>query len=174
MNRFRYCTALAGVTLLPLVVGAQSTCHNAHRESGAVQGAIVRWDVASGKALTPEGGDSVVSRVLVTPDGRRVITYDHAGIIHVWDAATGKEVRRIEAADQHGIALSPDGRLLAYATAAPEVKFKDPDQPNVTREGGRVRLWEMIADRPADRFPAFPGQAPRGVAVPTSGSAVIP
>src|SRR4051794_16257914 len=35
MNRFRYCTALLGVTLLPLVVDAQSTCHNAHRESGA-------------------------------------------------------------------------------------------------------------------------------------------
>jgi RNA polymerase sigma factor (sigma-70 family) len=127
--------------------------------TGAVQGAIVRWDVATGKALTPDGGDSVVSQVLATPDGRRVITYDQAGVIHIWDTATGLERRRIEAANQHGIALSPDGRLLAYATTAPEVKFKDADDPNMGREGGRVRLWEMIADRPADRFSAFPGQA---------------
>ncbi|HEY1381149.1 MAG TPA: sigma-70 family RNA polymerase sigma factor [Gemmataceae bacterium] len=127
--------------------------------TGAVHGAIVRWDAATGKPLTPDGGDGVVSRVLATPDGRRVVTYDHAGVVHVWDTATGQIVRRIEAGDQHGIALSPDGRLLAYATVAPEVKVKYPEQPNVTGEGGRVRLWEMIADRPLDRFPPFPGQA---------------
>src|SRR5439155_10870931 len=121
--------------------------------------AIVRWDAAAGKPLTPVGGDGVVSQVLATPDGQRVVTYDRAGAIHVWDTATGAVRRRIDAADQHAIALSPDGRLLAYATVAPDVKVKDPEQPNITHEGGRVRLWEMIADRPLDRFPAFPGQA---------------
>lgn len=126
--------------------------------TGAVHGAIVRWDAATGKQLTPAGGDAVVSRVIVNPDGSRVVTYDHAGRVRVWDAATGEGRRTIAAADQHSIALSPDGRLLAYATAAPDVKFKDADNPNSTREGARVRLWEMIADRPLDRFPTFEGQ----------------
>jgi RNA polymerase sigma factor (sigma-70 family) len=164
----RFIDPATGTERLKIDVAATNLRFDADGKAltGAVQGAIVRWDVATGKPLTPAGGESVVSRVLATADGKWVVTYDRAGVVRIWDAATGKERRRIQAADQHGIALSPgvpgaagSGRLLAYATVAPDVKFKDPNNPNTTHEGGRVRLWEMIADRPLDRFPAFPGQA---------------
>jgi WD40 repeat protein len=159
-NSLRFIDPATGAERLKFDVAAICLKYDADGKtlSGAVHGAIVRWDASSGAPLTPPGGDAVISRVLATPDGRRVVTYDHNGGVRIWDCDTGKERRRIAAADQHDIALSPDGRLLAYGTAAPDAKFKDADNPNITREGGRVRLWEMIADRPLDRFPAFPGQ----------------
>src|SRR5439155_762851 len=98
------------IRLWDVATGAEVRKFDGHALTGAVHGAIVRWDAATGKPRTPAGGDAVVSRVLATPDGQRVVTYDRAGGVRIWDAATGTERRRIDAADQHAIALSPDGR----------------------------------------------------------------
>jgi WD40 repeat protein len=53
----------------------------------------------------------------LTPDGKQVITRDGAGSYYVWDAVTGKEVRRFGespmSAIYGGTQLSPDGCFLA-------------------------------------------------------------
>jgi RNA polymerase sigma factor (sigma-70 family) len=131
-----------------------------HTLTGAVDGAIYRWDTATGKALTPEAaGDSAVDQILPTPDGRRIITRDQAGLAHFWDMATGRHLRRLEVAEQRNIALSPDGRFLAWSAADPTVKFKDPEHANWTHEGSRIRLLDLAADRAVERFAGFEGEA---------------
>jgi RNA polymerase sigma factor (sigma-70 family) len=127
--------------------------------TGAVAGAIYRWDATTGKALTPEAGDSAVAQILPTPDGRRLIIRDEGGQANVWDAATGKHLRRLAVGWQRGIALSPGGQLLAWPAADPGVKFKIPGRPNIISEGSRLRLYDLAADRPLDRFPGYPGDA---------------
>jgi RNA polymerase sigma factor (sigma-70 family) len=127
--------------------------------TAAVAGAIHRWDAASGKSLTPQGADGAVAQVLATADGSRIVTRDESNVAHVWDAVTGQHLRRFPVAYYKGIALSPNGRLLAWSAADPSVKFKDPEQFNAICEGSRLRLYDLALDRPLDRFAGFTGQA---------------
>jgi RNA polymerase sigma factor (sigma-70 family) len=128
--------------------------------TGAVAGAIYRWDTATGKALTPESaGDSVVEQILVAPDGTRVFTRGQNGDAHVWDAATGEHLRHVRAGWQRGLALSPDGRFLVWPVADESVKYADPAQPNAIHTGNRLKLYDLAADRFVERFPGFKGDA---------------
>jgi RNA polymerase sigma factor (sigma-70 family) len=130
-----------------------------HILTAAVAGAIFRWDAATGQVLTPQGDDSAVDQIVPTPDGRRILTRDEADMVHVWDAATGKHLRRLEVGRQKAVALSPDGRLLAWSAGDPGVQFKVPGQPNAIYEGSRIRLYDLAADRFLDRFPGYEGDA---------------
>jgi len=127
--------------------------------TGAVGGVIYRWDTATGKSLTPEGGDSVVQQIIVTADGSRVVTLGQEGDAHIWDAAKGKHLRALNAAWQRGLAMSPDGRFLVWPVRDTSVKFTDPQVPNVSHDGSRLCLYDMAADKIMDRFPAFKGDA---------------
>ncbi len=127
--------------------------------TGAVDGAIYRWDTATGRALTPEGGDSVVEQILVTADGKRVITRGQDGYAHLWDGASGKHLRRFHGGWQSGLAISPDGRFLAWPVVDYRVTFTDPLTPDSIYYGSRIRLYDLAADKFVDRFPAFKGSA---------------
>lgn len=128
--------------------------------TGAVKGAIYRWDTATGKTLTPESaGDSIVEQILVTPDGTRVVTRGQSGDAHFWDAATGEHLRHIPAAWQRGLALSPDGRFLVWPLADESVQYADPVHPNMTHTGNRLQLYDLAAARFVERFPGFEGDA---------------
>ena len=99
--------------------------------TAAVSGAIYRWDTATGKTLTPEAGDSGVEQILVTADGSRVITRGQNGDGHIWDGASGKHLRRFPVAYYRGLAISPDGRFLAWPVDDYSVTFTDPQDPGI-------------------------------------------
>jgi WD40 repeat protein len=114
--------------------------------TAAVGGLICRWDAATGKPLTPEvASDGPVDQILSTPDGRRLITHDETGAAHIWDAATGKHLRGLSMSWQR-MALSPDGRLLAWLVA-----------DTAPYERSRIRLHDLAAGRQLDDFPASVG-----------------
>jgi RNA polymerase sigma factor (sigma-70 family) len=140
----------------------------------AVDGAIYRWDTATGKSLMPETGDNAVEHIFVTPDGSRVVTRDQNGYGHLWDATSGKHLRRFSAASgwQRGIALSPDGRFLAVPVDDSSASFEDPGNPIHGPYGARVRLHDLAADKYLDPFPAFKGEA-QGVAFTEDGKRIV-
>jgi RNA polymerase sigma factor (sigma-70 family) len=108
--------------------------------TGAVSGAIYRWDAASGRQLTPSAAqDSTVEQILVAADGRSLFTTDQDGDLHVWDTAGGKSPRRIAGGIERGIVASPDGRFLAWA--ARDVSG-----------GNRLWLCDVAGRRVIDRF----------------------
>ncbi len=128
--------------------------------TGAVSGAIYRWDADTGRPLTPEAaGDSAVAQILATPDGRHVVTRGQDGDAHLWDARTGAHLRHIRASWQRGLALSPDGRYLVWPVADAKLRYTDPGQPNTTLTGNRLRLYDLPAGRFVERFPGFKGGA---------------
>src|SRR5262249_55589971 len=127
--------------------------------TGAVSGTIHRWETATGKPLTPQGGESAVDQTIVTPDGRRLITHGQDGDAHLWDAHTGEHLRRLSAAWQHNLALSPDGRFLVWPTEDESVHFPDPQQPNAIHTGSRLLLYDIDAGRFVERFGGFKGDA---------------
>jgi hypothetical protein len=51
--------------------------------------------------------------VVFSPDGRRLASVDGGEAIRLWDAATLKELRRIEVRHPRSLAFSPDGTTLA-------------------------------------------------------------
>jgi RNA polymerase sigma factor (sigma-70 family) len=127
--------------------------------TAAVDGAIYRWDTASGKALTPEAGDSVVEQILVSADGSRVITRGQAGDGHIWDGVSGKHLRTLRVAYQAGLAMSPDGRFLAWPIDDESVRFTVTQDRGSIYSGSRIRLYDIVADRFVDRFAGFKGAA---------------
>jgi RNA polymerase sigma factor (sigma-70 family) len=138
----------------------------------AVDGAIRRWDTATGKSLMAEAGDNAVEQVFVTPDGGRVVTRDQDGIGHLWDATSGKYLRRFSAAWQRGVALSPDGRFLACPVDDSSAPFDDPGNTMHGPYGSRVRLYDLAADKYLDPFAAFKGEA-KDVAFTADGKKLV-
>lgn len=127
--------------------------------TAAVAGAIYRWDTATGKTLTPEAADSSVASIFVTPDGSRVITCGQYGEAHIWDGANGQHLRRFPVGRRGTLALSPDGRFLAWPVRDESAQFTYPQTPNWIYDGSRIRLYDIAADKFVDRFPAFKGDA---------------
>jgi WD40 repeat protein len=82
------------------------------------------WDVATGRALpAPEGMAHYVGAVAFSPDGKVVAGGGNESVVQLWDAATGKKVRRLSAhlAKEglvRSVVFSADGKRLATATEA--------------------------------------------------------
>ena len=116
------------------------------------------WNVQTGKEIMRgEGGaGDVVSRLLVSSDGRYLATadlvltdYQRADSVQVWDAATGKVVLSAEAG--HGkpyIAFSPDGHRFAAAIVVEDANVRTPE----------VRVWDVPTQSVVARFPGYDGQ----------------
>jgi hypothetical protein len=105
----------------------------------------------------------MITTVAFSPDGRLLAAGDWGKTIHVWDAATGHLVRRIDAkgSTANRLAFSPDGRMLA--SIGHDAKDR--------RE--TVRLWEVITGEERRRYKGHFGLgtalafAPDGLAVAT-------
>jgi RNA polymerase sigma factor (sigma-70 family) len=125
--------------------------------TGAVSGAIYRWDAASGRQLTPVAAqDSGVEQILVSASGRSVFTTDQDGDLYVWDTTGGKSPRRIVGGVERGVVASPDGRFLAWAVAI-DAQHPDPSGRAWYQIASRVRLYDVAGGRVIDRLPGFPG-----------------
>jgi WD40 repeat protein/serine/threonine protein kinase len=80
-----------------------------------------------GKGLPPMRHDAAVMGAALSPDGELLASGSQDGVLKLWDARTGQELRRIQA--QKGgfrsMAFSPNGRRLAtgdYFSPEPSVK----------------------------------------------------
>jgi RNA polymerase sigma factor (sigma-70 family) len=126
--------------------------------TAAVNGAIYRWDATTGKSLTPEAGDSGIDLILVSADGSRVVTRGQDGDAHIWDGKTAKHLHRIDPGWQRGMAISPDGRFLAWPVEDYSVTFRVPGITDSLYYGSRIRFYDIAADKTVDRIPTFKGQ----------------
>jgi WD40 repeat protein len=102
--------------------------------SGMSDGLIRLWNVADGTELPlPQGMMGRIGTVAFLPDGNRVVTGSDESI-RVWDAATGKEIRRLTGKEprySYFVAVSRDGRLAGSGNYDEEA----------------VRLWETCTGK---------------------------
>ncbi len=122
--------------------------------TAAVMGAIYRWDTATGKSLTPEAGDSVVEQILVT---RRRQSGRHARPRwrrpHLGWRERQASPRDSRPAWQRGMAISPDGRFLAWPVDDERQVHRSPGLPirSIT-----ARASACTTSPPTNLWTAFP------------------
>jgi RNA polymerase sigma factor (sigma-70 family) len=87
--------------------------------------------------------------LVYAPDGKSVVCRDRRGTVYILDAATGKELRRIDIAGD-GVscfALAPNGKTLATAgRASPEIRIWDVPTGKVVRriEGDKFGTYPVV------------------------------
>jgi RNA polymerase sigma factor (sigma-70 family) len=115
-------------------------------------------DVASGKERHRLAGHSQrICRTTFSPDGRTLVVCCIDRTAHVWDVASGRKLRQIslvrpeEAPDRgdlnfepHAIALSPDGRLLAYGSSDWQYPFLSLYETDTGTLSRRLDLSERV------------------------------
>jgi WD40 repeat protein len=112
--------------------------------SSAAASQIALWDVDTGKELRRLDGVRVVGPVLTfSPNGKSLAGKGADGAVHIWGAASGKDLRRFDlplarliVAPGGGspLAFSPDGKTLAAA------------------HGLAIHLWDVEADKELYEF----------------------
>jgi RNA polymerase sigma factor (sigma-70 family) len=93
------------------------------------------WDAASGRLLQrlPALENDPTNSFAVSADGTRLVTGDR----WVIEVATGKMLRRLKGPDTEGVAISPDGQMVAAGES---------DAP------GRVVLWDVASGKELRRL----------------------
>ena len=94
--------------------------------------------------VVPESRE--VFAIRFTPDGRRLLVGSRFPGIHVWDAMTGRELLQLKGHEDyvHGLALSPDHRILVSGSGDGTVRFWDA-RPLKERIAERDRMEEAEA-----------------------------
>lgn len=109
-----------------------------YKKNNAAVGSVKFWDVATSKEVrkVPSPGGARVSTVALTPDGK-TLAYATGGVVHLCEANTGKEVRKLQTNDGGigTLTFSPDGKTLA-----------------VRGRNQRVRLWEVQTGKEVRQF----------------------
>jgi WD40 repeat protein len=85
------------------------------RFAAATENRIWVWDAASQRPVGPDaaGHDETISQLTFAPDGR-LFTAGLDQTVRAWDPATGRELLKLTMANRvRGLAVSPDGSLVA-------------------------------------------------------------
>jgi RNA polymerase sigma factor (sigma-70 family) len=121
------------------------------------------WDLETGRELRRLDGQSGITSLAFSPDGGYLASVGHENghepVVHLWEAATGKNVRRWSGHRNaiNSIAFAPDGRTLATASRDTLVLVWDVtgllDQGKLVdrRLAGKELegLWEQLASEDA-------------------------
>src|SRR5205823_5223585 len=95
-----------------------------------------------------------LGHLAVSPDGKLVVAVRGDEVAVIWDAGTGKEVRRYRAS---AVAFSPDGKLLACGARGTTIKDAN---------AGIIHLYDLATGREL--------QALRGHLTPVGSLAFTP
>src|SRR5262245_1175769 len=99
-----------------------------HLATGAADGKLRLWDLASGRELASFSGHSKLIRsIAFSPDGSRIASASEDHTVRMWDIATGQGLLTLNGhTDQVcSVAFSPDGKTLASGSFDHTVKLWD-------------------------------------------------
>src|SRR5262249_17804656 len=98
------------------ILGLAFVPKTTHLISGGDDGALIAWDVTTGKEVRHYAGPAGrATSVAVSPDGNQVAAGDSEGVVHLWDVTETTEKKRFSEhkAAVRGLAYAPDGKMLA-------------------------------------------------------------
>jgi WD40 repeat protein len=86
------------------------------------------------KKIIQTNNNEGIFRVAYSPDGRLILSVSGHGDIHLWDALTGREIRRIGDHGTYGDGIDP---LISGVTFSPDNRI------GITAGGEDVRFWDL-------------------------------
>ena len=128
--------------------------------TGGLDSTVRLWDPESGEQLQLLSG---YESAFYSPNGKLLVASNGAGIFHLRESATGRQVRSLEAPQHYLMAFHPDGRTIASAGFDPVIRFWD---ASTGKERRRFSLtekskWvEPIAFSPDGHLLAYVGDGP--------------
>lgn len=92
-------------------------------------GTVWVWDVDTGKDVALLKHEQSVSSIALDPDGHRLLTGSHDGIMRLWDLSSQKPSRSFLRHPKHitGVAFSPDGKQALSCSDDESVRLWDVD-----------------------------------------------
>jgi WD40 repeat protein len=138
--------------------------------SGSSDKTVRVWDLATGKEVRRfTGHEAPVYSVAVTPDGKYVVSGSarfaeakfgevfRVGTVHLWELATGKEVRRFTGHERwvRSVAVTSDGKYVVSGS-----------------DDKTVRVWNLATGREVRRFTGHEGPV-NSLAVTPDGKHVV-
>ena len=137
-------TSLSDPTGHPIVVEAVDADGNVSRETYGLE------QVSSYRTATLEGHTDLVGSVMFSSDGTRLVSGSQDATARLWDVSTEQRIATFSRGTDSGVsgvALSPDGKVLAYA-------------------GGRLSLWSVATGQ---RIVTLAGDQPAAVSFSPDG-----
>lgn len=96
---------------------------------------IKLWDIKSGECIKLfKGHSGCVHSVLITPNGKEIVSASNDNTIKIWDIKSGKCINTIDGNhDVVSLAITPDGRSIIYGGVYGHITLIDKEKPDDER-----------------------------------------
>jgi WD40 repeat protein len=132
--------------------GRRALTGNAPR--GAPDASVIVWDAESGRRLHLWSGHAhVVRSVAVSADNKRVAVANCFGKVHLYDAVSGAELRRLDTNSPERVLFTPDSSAL------------------LVTDGPTVRRWALATGKELEPLRGHAGRI-HGLAVAGNGESI--